>query len=723
MNKSIIPIIIGIIIIPSILYIGCATFSVNYKLGYQATINKDWDNAVKYFEKALAENPDNSIYRIALLRAKIEACNFHLIQARRKAYLGQKEEALKEYQKALSYDPLNGMILNEIRELREGGSNKERVKSERIEFPVKLDVRDEKINLKFTNTNLSSIFRALGKHAGANVLFDEQFKDMIFSFSLEEMTFKRALNSLCLASKNFYRVIDEKTLIIVPDNAMKRRQYEINGVKTFYLSNIKAEDIQRSLSQMLRTQYRAPFIVIDKNLNSITLRDTPANLNLAEKMISNWDKARGEVVIDLEIMEVSRTKLRQYGLDFDSYLVGGKYALIEEDEGSNSSSQTSGWISLADLDLSKKSNYFLTLPISFIKFLESDADTKIITQPRLRGIEGEEISYVVGEKIPIPQTTFTPIAAGGVSQQPITSFIYEDVGITLKITPRIHFEREVTLELDIKVTSLGGTGYAGIPIIGTREVKNVIRLKEGETNLLAGLLKDEERKSLKGIVGLKNLPILGHLFSNTDQTITQTDVVLTITPYIIRSVSIKKEDLEPLWIGVEEKISSGEISPSLPEEEKVIFGRQREVQRLEREEIRENEIIVSPSRFSVPPERQFFVNVIVRTTQEVSNISLNLNFDSRVLEIKNISPGNFMTRLGAKVPFLKNIDNNSGVATIGFTSPEITKGSKGEGILARVTFQAKEKGESSISLSGVNANNPRGGSITFATKDGEVKVE
>jgi len=688
-----------------IFHLSCVTFSPYYQLGYEASLNKEWDKAVEYFEKAVRENPKNSVYRIALAKAKIEACNYHLVRARKKASLGRKDEALEEYKKALSYDPLNGMILNEMKEFQKKKVEKQEVD---LDVPIKLKTDKERINLKFTDTNLSSIFKALGKHAGLNVLFDEQFKDKPMTFSIEDMTFEEALNSLCLATRNFYRIVNERTIIIVPDNAMKRRQYEITAIKTFYLSNAKADDIKTILSSMLRSEYRAPFIVVDKNLNSITLRDSPENIKLAEKIIRNLDKARGEVIIDLEIMEVRRSKLRQYGIDFDNYGINVKYE-------TPTSAEEKGWINLPELSFSEKSNYFVTLPTSFIKLLETDADTKVIAQPRLRGIEGEEITYTVGDKVPIPRTTFTPIAAGGISQQPITSFEYQDVGITLKITPYIHFEREITLELEIKVTSLGGTGYAGIPILGTREVKNVIRLKEGETNLLAGLLRDEERKSLKGIAGLKNLPIIGRLFSNTDQTISQTDIILTITPYIIRSVSIDKENLEPLWIGLKKEPVRKFPEPlSFPEEEQRLPEVREKIER-------KREIFISPSHFSVPKGRQFFVNIFIRSDEEISNMSVTLNFDSNIIQAKDVKAGNFISQLGRKVPFLKNI--SEGTVTIGFSSPDITKGSKGQGILAQVSFLSKSKGESSISITSVSANTPTGSSISFNTKDARVKVE
>jgi len=697
---------------------GCATFSRSYKLGTEAAVNKNWDEAIRYYERAVLESPKNSVYRLALLRAKIAASYTHLIKARELGSQGREEEALGEYEKALSYDPSNRAIAEEARSLTEE-VKEEKPKKARIELPVKLEVDKEKIHMKFVDANLRSVFQALGKHARVNVLFDEQFRDIAFSIDLVDMIFEQALNSLCLASKNFYRIIDERTIIITPDLPQKRVQYELNAIKTFYLSNIKAEDIRVALTQMLRTQFKAPNIIVDKNLNSVTVRDTPAVIELAESIIQVWDKPKGEIILDLEIMEVSRVKLRQLGLDLEQHLLGLKYSGSEE----SGLPEEKGWFSLKGIDFSRSENFQITIPSFFIQFLESDADTRIISQPRLRGIEGEEITYLVGDKIPIPRTTFTPIAAGGVSQQPVTSFTYEDVGIDVKITPTIHFEKEVTLALEIKIKSLGGTGFANIPIIATREVKNVIRLRDGETNLLAGLLKDEERKTVSGIAGLKNIPILGGLFSSTDQAIQQTDVILTITPYIIRTIPISEEDLKPLWVDL------GRISPPTrvsagPPEEALAERRARRKEELEEIAGRsgQNQIFLTPPNIEVPQNREFRVSVNARIQDETSSMSLSISFNPGLVRLKEVVRREFLNRLGKDVPFLKNIDNSSGVCTIGFSSTEIDRGIKGTGSIATLVFQAVDKGESTVLVTGVSANKPTGQVVAFETAESRIVV-
>jgi len=375
---------------------GCATFSNTYKLGTEAALNKDWDAAVELYEKAYADSPRNSVYRLALQRAKVSASLFHLYEARRLVRLDQKEDALKEYEKSLSYN-YSRLIADEANLLSKGPQLEEKPEEIHIEPPVKLMVGSEPIQLQFRQqASLRSIFQALGKSASINIIFDEQFRDIPFSLELADKTFEQAVRILCLATKNFFSIIDEKTIIVVPDQPAKRLQYELTAVKTFYLSNILAADIQGILSQILRSQYKAPVIMVDKNLNSVTVRDTPAVLELAEKILRVWDKAKGEVVIDIEIMEASRTKLRQLGLDIDPLSAGIAYKTAGEE----------GGLTLGGLDFSNANNFQVTLPAAFLDFLESESDTKIIDQPRLRGLDGEEIIYVVGDEVPIPRTTF-----------------------------------------------------------------------------------------------------------------------------------------------------------------------------------------------------------------------------------------------------------------------------------------------------------------------------
>ena len=708
------------LIIVALSFWSCVNFGPNYfKLGNTAEINKDYDQAIQYYEKAIVEKPNEYAYKMALARVQMMASLMHIRTARSLAAQGNKDEAVKEYEKALTYDPQNRALSEEMRRLTQGALPKEKPEEEKLEYPVKLKVAKDKIELKFTEASLRSIFQTLAKHAQVNIIFDELFKDLPLTIDIAGRQFEEAIGYLCLASKNFYRVIDERTLIVVPDQPVKRIQYEQNAIKVFFLSNISAQDIFAALQQMLRSQIRAPNIFVDKNLNTVTIRDTPGNLMLAAELIRKWDKPRGEVIVDLEIMEVSRQKLLEIGVDLENSYVGLRYA-------GPGASDDAGWYNLGELDLGKGSSYQISLPGALIRFLQSDSDTKVLAQPRLRGVGDEEMKSLVGQKVPIPQTTFTPIAAGGISQQPITSFTYQDVGLEIKIKPKVHLEKEITLDIEIKITSIAGSGYADIPIIANREIKNIIRLRDGETNLLVGLLRDEERKSLHGIAGLASIPILGNLFGSTERRIEQSDLILTVTPYIIRSLPRTAEDDKPLWIELEGISSSGQaghpgegVSAEEMGDESGIMPSPEEAE-AEQEPRGDSQISLDPANFEVPQGREFRISVNVRSQQEIGNMSLSLSFSPQVAKLKDVIEGGFIRMTGAKIPFLKSIAEGS--CTIGFSSPQLNRGIRGGGNMAILVFDAVAQGETRIMVSSVSANSPSGQPINFTSRESRVVV-
>jgi general secretion pathway protein D len=705
-----------VFVIASVLW-SCTTISQHYKAGYEAAMNKDWDKAVELYEKALLEDPESSVYRLALYRAKVAASYSHLYIARNLAAEGKKEEALKEYEVAFSYDTTNMKIYEEARRLATKGVEEEKPKEIVVEKHITLDVSREKIQLKFMQeASLRSIFQALGKHAGVNILFDETFSDKPFSIDLSDMDFEQAVQSLCLASKNFFRIIDPKTLIVVPDQPMNRAKYEVNVIRTFYLSNINAQEILGSLTTMTRTQFKAPSIIVDKNLNSITVRDTPEVVALAERLIRLWDKPKGEVVVDLEFMEVKRVKMKEIGLDFDNHLVGFRY--------SPESSETS-WLNLANIDFTKAENFQITLPTAFVQFLATDSDTKVLSQPRLRGVVGEPIEYMVGDQVPIPITTFTPIAAGGVNQQPITSFEYKDVGIIVKITPWIHASDEITLELEFEIKAISGSGFGDIPIIATRKVKNIIRLKDGETNLTAGLLQDQERQSIKGIIGLKDVPVLGGLFSKTSLDVEQTDLIMTITPSIIRTIPLDEEDEKPVWVNLG-GTPAGRISPGTTDDESFDDRMRRERLLMDRERDQQpggqNQITLNPANFEGPQNRDFRVNVNISSSGEIGNMSFNLSYNPQVIEMKQVIVGGYAQQFGKNPSFLQNINNSAGNCTIGFSSPEVAKGFRGRGRVATLVFTSKGPGATTIAIFGISANSPNGQPVSFTTRESEITI-
>jgi general secretion pathway protein D len=694
---------------------GCVTLSRTYREGAAAELNRQYDVAIKYYQQAALDNPKEPVYRLALTRAKAAASRLHLRQARDLAAQGKKKDAGAEYGIALYYDPSNRTIAAEMKALDTPPEKAEKPAPEIPEAPVKLKVSSEKLSINFrTPVSLKSILETLARTAGLTFIYDETYRDINLAVDLTGKDTEQAVNYLCVASKNFYRVVDEKTVIIAPDNFTMRQKYELLIIRTFYLSNINAQDIQLALVNMIKTQTKIPTIQIDKGLNSLTIRDTPQAVALAAKLLKAWDKAMAEVVIQVEIMEVDRTKLQKIGIDLSNGLAAIRF------NPESASTESTGWYNLSNIKLGDLASYEITTPQAILDFLEGDANTRIIAQPTIRGIAGEDMKYLVGQKVPIPTSTFTPIMAGGQNAQPIVQYNLQDVGIDLKMKPRVHLEKEVTLEVEIKISALAGAGIADIPIIATREIKNTIRLKDGETNLLAGLLRDEERRSVTGITGLKDLPLLGYLFSSTQTTIDQTDVVLTITPHIIRAVSITDEDAKPLWVDPN-NISSVSGVQAAGEQGILEEGAIPENPPVEpAEEAGGNALYLSPAGFEVPKDRDFRINVEIASDKEIGNMSLNIGFNPANLKLKEVIEGGVVKPLGGDARFL-SVPTDSG-CTLGFSGPALGRGFKGQGVLAVLVFTAVGPGEAAVSISNYSAVGVNGQAVVLETGEARILI-
>lgn len=361
----------------------CMTLSQDYKQGVKAEMNQKYDQAVAYYQQAALAHPNDAVYRLALVRARASASLFYIQTARSLVAQNKRKEAEVDYKKALFFDPLNRAAADELKALIAPPPKAEKNGQDKLEGPVRLKGSGEALNLSFrTEVSLRSIFQTLGRVANVNFLYDDTFRDTSLAIDLTGKDLQQAVNFLCVASKNFSRTIDEKTVIIVPDNVQKRMQYELNAIRTFYLSNIDASDIQMRLTQMVKTMYKVPSIQVDKNLNSVTIRDTPQAVALAEKLLRSWDKSVGEVVVDIEIMEVNRIRMNKLGIDLSKGILGIRF------NPADGSMTDDGYFPIKGLNLGDLANYQVTAPSAIVQFLGSDSDTKIIAQPKMRGLGG-----------------------------------------------------------------------------------------------------------------------------------------------------------------------------------------------------------------------------------------------------------------------------------------------------------------------------------------------
>jgi general secretion pathway protein D len=545
---------------------GCAAQKA-YNRAQEAAKRGEWDRAVANYIQALNKKPDNPQYRVGFERARLAASQFHFQKAKNLVTSGNYEQAVIEYQIALDFDSTNQYIANELKNARleyEKQLNIEKLTEiEKAKEEVKKKTQIYKVlgpeaettiqSLKFHDDSLKHILDSLGALAGINIVYDSDFRDQEFSVSLDNITFRNALEQILVSNRLYFKPLDQSTILIVPDNPQKRRQYDEQVIQTFYLSNAELNDVLNLIRSVMQIQR----IATNPQLNAITLRDTPDKIAIAQKIIEANDKSRSEILLNIEILEVDRDRALQYGIDLSTYSVTQALNV----NGAPTSTPT-GPVSTVFGNQFRgidSASWSFTVPGIIYSALVTDQYTKLLATPQIRASEGQQVTVRLGDRVPIPVNVIQTTVAGQPGQPvttfPTTTFQQQDVGINIDVTPRVHHNREISLTMRFELTSITAPGSASIPpTIGNRTVNTVIRLKDGETNLLAGLLRRDERKSLRGLPGIHKIPILRDLFASNDRSLQEKDIIFTITPHILRTPNITAEDLAPIWIGTEDDI-------------------------------------------------------------------------------------------------------------------------------------------------------------------------
>ena len=534
---------------------GACASSGALRRGEAAEQRQDYDVAVAEYTNLLRTRPNDADVRLALERAKFRAAADHVMAARRLSTTGKLDQALVEYELALELNPTSSEVDAALREVRTQLRAKVAVSREgktelqtlieraRDAPPVGLELPASvklPASLVFRDASSRDVYLAVARFANLSIGFDPAFREAPLTVDLRNATLDSALRSVAEATQTFYRVTGQRSVLIIPDTPAKRREFEEEVVRTFYLSNADLKETMDLLRMVLDARRVSPVTAT----NAVTVKDTPERIAAAGRVISAIDKARPEVIIDVELLEVDRTKLKEYGLQLASPGSPGLDGSVGVRTGANSAITLQALRNLTQADV-----LLANLPSLYYRLLKSDTNTRTLANPQLRTSEGMPAQARFGERIPVPVTTFAPIAAGGAAQQPITSFNYENIGVNIDITPRTHHDDDVTLTLKVAVQSISGSGFGGLPTFGNREISTVIRLRDGETSMLAGLIRDDERRVLDGIPGLSDLPVVGRLFAHSKMQSTQTDIILTLTPHIVRVLDLDASDLAAFRVG------------------------------------------------------------------------------------------------------------------------------------------------------------------------------
>jgi len=546
--------------------------------GKKAEARGDLDTALEYYERALAADPSDAAYLLHMRRARFAAAQRHVDLGQKLRSEGKLEEALAEFRRAFVIDPGSGIAEQELRrtnqmierEKKEKGksgeageerglTDAERARREALERAARMLEAPElkpatrRISgLKIVNQTARVMYETVGKLAGVNVLFDADFQDTRrYTLDLNQLTLDEALEYVSLVTKTYYKPLSRNTIFVTQDNPTKRRDYEEHVTRIFYLQNAynnqELTEIVTAMRQV--TDLRKVFPV--NSQFAIVARGTANQMALAEKVLLDLDKAKPEVVVDVIVMEANRTRTRDLAL---TPLSAGKPGL-----GSPVSftGGTSGAVPLNQVKDLGAGDWSVVLPSFLVQALLSDRQTRVLTTPQVRAVDGQKATLRLGDRVPYASGSFAPgavVGGGGLSPFVQTQFQFAEVGVNIDLTPRIHGD-EVSLQVDLEISNireridLGGLSQ---PVIGQRKVTHVIRAREGEVTLIGGLMQANVSRVRSGVPGLMNIPILGRLFSSENVENANSDLLVALVPRVVRTPDITAESLRGVASGAEQ---------------------------------------------------------------------------------------------------------------------------------------------------------------------------
>ena len=691
------------------------------------------DTAIAYYQQILLEDPGNTYAKIRIAHVKLDASQQHERQGVELIASGQYRVAIAELQLAVRLDPGNQMAVRELGRAQSLRAQQERDEAAEL-TPTERALRDAQesesvvpqlapqttgpISFDFRDVEVKEVYRTLAQVAALNVLFEPTLGDATTTFQVEDSEFDEALRMLTVSNGHFIKVLSPSTFMVIADDVTKRREYADQVMRTFYLSNADAATVEQQIRAILTTQ----LVSSNPDLNTITVRDTPEAMSVIEKLVASADKSVGEILLEVEILEVSSEVVANYGLALEPF--GGAIQTYPQtvDEttgaiiGRSFESLRSGLTS-ADL--------FVTVPSLFYQFLRTTTDFKLIANTKLRAREGEETTLLIGEQVPVVTTTFNPQSTVGGNIVPISSTEYRDTGILMSVRPRIHFNGEITLEIQIQVSSVTSTAniqsVGELPIFTTRQVSGSIRLKDGETNVIAGLLQDNDIRRRRGIIGLDNVPGLGDALSDTENIRRQTDIVISITPHIIRAPEITADDMRPVYVGTQTGVTGATFRAAAG---RGVVGGVRGGAGAGAGGPQQTEpatMALLPAEHVVVVDEEFALDVTVNSSSELFSAGFQLQFNPQHIAYVDYFEGGFLDRDGAEIT-MQATSGGPGVLRMGMTRMGSENGISGSGSLVTLVFRAVGPGTSQIEISSAALRAPLGAPIAVQMTAAQVTV-
>ncbi|WNM63102.1 cohesin domain-containing protein [Candidatus Nitrospira neomarina] len=768
------------------------------QLGDELEQKGDFDGAVAAYREAVRIDPFNTELNEKLKRVKLRAAEQHFSRGKQMLKEQKVGEALQEFQIAVGLDPekneyhtaLNDVwrsktaqqILLDAKSMESLGRYDESLQL--YESAVELDHglveavegitrvvqlqkatqaiggSAEPVTLRFQNTRLKQVFEILARTANIDILFDKDVRDDLVTIFTKDTPFDEALNLILTTNQLFAKRVGPDRLLVIPDTKQKREQYDDLQIRTFYLSNAKAKD----MANLLRTILETKRVYVNEPLNTVVIRDEPDKVGLAEQIILANDRNDSEVLFEVEVLEVNRTNTQNLGLQFAKEAGFGIFPPGTESPNSAAFSLPSTFSFKQLTDIGQESFLFRFPSSVLLNFFKQESQAKTLASPKLRVLNNEKASINVGDKQPILLST-TNVLPGQASTgavpttSTVTSIEFKDTGIKLTVEPTVHLNRTISLRLQIEVTRLGERVILqASPLItqfkfGTRTADTALNMRDGETVVLGGLLSEDNTKTRDSVPGVDDIPVLGELFSNTNTNKVVTEVILVITPHIVRSVTPPQLAKHTMWSGTSNQYSTKPMfsqpnpavsllntqdllpdttdsseSTAFPKDSSLTEGKTPLSTSVEPGSVDASpsmtdrpRLQVLPTATSVKVGDQISITIQGENLSSVGKTSLTLTYDPAVLSFAQANEGTVWTSQQMVPSMTVSAVPHLGQLVLQMGQEETAV--QGSGSLATVTFEATGTGNSNIHIQQSTFLGANGQSIPVMVEHGRVLVE
>ncbi len=730
------------------------------KEGGEAEARKEYDKALEAYEKAYTADPKDPAYQMAVRRMRFQGATSHVSNGQKIRAAGNLEESLNEFQKAYATDPSLAIAEQEIRRTKDmidrekkkpagpgaastpedrgltpsqkAAKEMEAKSASILAIPELKPITRQISTLKMNNQPIKVLYETVGKLAGINVVFDSEIQPPpggknTFTVDLSNTTLEEALDYLAIQTRTYWKPLSTNAIFVTNDNVQKRRDFEDYVVKVFYIKNATLLQELQEISTTVRsvTEIRRAFTYGAQN--AILVRGTTDQVALAEKLILDLDKPKAEVVVDILVMQASRTRARDLAATFTTSGAGGINSPISFGTAAAATGTATTATTVNSLPLNRLKNisigdYSVTVPGGLIQALLTDSTTRVLQQPQVRAVDGQKASLRIGDKVPYATGSFGGGlgASVGVGVSPLvsTQFSFAEVGVNVDMVPKIHGRDEVSLHIELEISNVSSyvkIGDISQPVISQKKIAHDIRIREGEVSLLGGLMQVQDSKLIAGLPWLSSLPVLGPLFGTHHQDNSDSELLIALIPHIVRAPDYSDANLRGVSAGTDQNVKliyaprpeaaapPQAAAPATPPPGTPAAPAATAPAPADPAAIPPP--VAGPIRiFFNPPNLQTQLSGVVTVALQIENaadlfaVPMKLKFDPKILRLSSVKEGNLMSGDGQKINFTENTLNDTGDATIVLNRTAGTGGISGSGALVNLTFQAVGRGTSTVAV-------------------------